>query len=74
MPAELKAETERNRREALSEGVIRRLKLNNKLVVQANGEEKRRQKGSAIGGLEGLEGCFIFYWERMVGCIAGEQI
>ena len=44
MPAELKAETERNRREALSEGVIRRLKLNNKLVVQANGEEKRRQR------------------------------
>ena len=44
MPAELKAETESNRREALSEGVIRRLKLNNKLVVQANGEEKRRQR------------------------------
>ena len=50
MPAELKGETERNRREALSKGVIKRLKLNNKLVVQANGEEKRRQRSGRMGG------------------------
>ena len=48
MPAELKGETERNRREALSKGVIKRLKLNNKLVVQANGDEKRRQRSEDI--------------------------
>lgn len=48
MPAELKGETERNCREALSKGVIKRLKLNNKLVVQANGEEKRRQRSEDI--------------------------
>ena len=48
VPAELKGETERNCREALSKGVIKRLKLNNKLVVQANGEEKRRQRSEDI--------------------------
>lgn len=41
---QLKEEAERNCRQALSEGVLRRLKLNNQLVVQANGGEKRRQR------------------------------
>lgn len=40
----VKEEAERNRRQALSEGVLRRLKLNDQLVVQASGEEKRRQR------------------------------
>lgn len=39
-PAEPNGETERNRRAALSRGVIKGLKLNNTLGVQANGEEK----------------------------------
>lgn len=40
---QLQEEAERNGRQAPSEGVLRKLKLNNQLVVQANGQEKRRQ-------------------------------
>ena len=39
-PAEPKGETERNHRAAPSMGVIKGLKLNNTLGVQANGEQK----------------------------------